>query len=92
MGSKHVGRKPGSGDSIDVPVELDIPDGKELETPVFTQVSTKADEQPDEEKAKSLLILEKERLLKQAVKEEKYIEAAKLRDEIQALKGEEDTK
>ena len=59
---------------------------------MFHQVATKADEQPDEEKAKSLLILEKERLLKQAVKEENYIEAAKLRDEISALKGEEDAK
>ena len=92
MGSKHVGRKPGIEDGGAQTSEVDIPDGKDLETPVFTQVSTKADEQPDEEKAKSLLILEKERLLKQAVKEENYIEAAKIRDEIQALKGEEDAK
>ena len=92
MGSKHVGRKPGIEDGGAQTSEVDILDGKDLETPVFTQVSTKADEQPDEEKAKSLLILEKERLLKQAVKEENYIEAAKIRDEIQALKGEEDAK
>jgi protein arginine kinase activator len=92
MGSKHVGRKPGVSDEIDVPANIEVPGKDETAAPVFTQVETKADEQPDEEKAKSLLILEKERLLKQAVKEENYLEAAKIRDEIQALKGEEEQK
>ena len=86
MGSKHVGRKPGISDAQKVNVD------PEEEVPVFTQVETKADELPDEEKAKHLTILEKERLLKKAVQEENYTEAAKLRDEIQALKGEEDKK
>lgn len=91
MGSKHVGRRPGASDEIDVPAGIDIPEGTE-EKPIITQVETKVDELTDEERGKHLLILEKEKLLKQAVKEENYIEAAKLRDEIQALKGEEDKK
>ena len=86
MGSKHVGRKPGISDAAEVNED------PEEEVPVFTQVETKADELPDEEKAKHLTILEKERLLKKAVQEENYTEAAKLRDEIQELKGEEDKK
>ena len=89
MGSKHVGRQAGK------PSRINIPATKEEEAPTFTQVETKADELellPEAEKAKRMLIMEKERLLKQAVKEENYTEAAKLRDEIQAIKGEEDNK
>ena len=84
MGSKHVGRKPGDSGSINVPA------GQEIEAPTFKQVETKADsleELPAEEKAKRLLIMEKEHFLQQAV-----TEAAKLRDEISALKGEEGKK
>lgn len=92
MGSKHVGRKPGISDEIDVPAGIDIPEGQEEKAPVITQVETKVDELSDEERGKHLQILEKEKLLKQAVQEENYIEAAKIRDEIQALKGEEDKK
>ena len=89
MGSKHVGRKPGDAE------EIDVPSGKESKAPQIMQVETKADEMegiPEAEKMKRMTILEKERLLKQAVKEENYTEAAKLRDEIQLLKGEEDKK
>ena len=58
-------------------------------------MDTLADEMGDlseEEKAKKLLIMQKEKLLKEAVKAENYQEAAKLRDEIRAIKGEEDDK
>ncbi|MBO4473420.1 MAG: UvrB/UvrC motif-containing protein [Clostridiales bacterium] len=86
MGSKHVGRKPGASGSIEIPSETD-------ELPIIKQVDTPADEVEnlsEEEKAKRLLLQEKEKLLKQAIKEENYQEAAKLRDEIRAIKGEED--
>ena len=42
---------------------------------------------PEEEKEKKMQILKKEKLLKKAVAEEDYLTAAKLRDEISALKG-----
>ncbi len=89
MGSKHVGRKPGASGSIELPMD------DEEEKPVIRQVDTLADEMGDlseEEKAKKLLIMQKEKLLKEAVKAENYQEAAKLRDEIRAIKGEEDDK
>ncbi|MBO4688772.1 MAG: UvrB/UvrC motif-containing protein [Clostridiales bacterium] len=88
MGSKHVGRKPGASGSIEIPAETD-------ELPIIKQVDTPSDEMEnlsEKEKAKRLLIQEKEKLLKQAIKEENYQEAAKLRDEIRAIKGEEDDK
>ena len=89
MGSKHVGRKPGASGNIELPMD------DEEEKPVIRQVDTLADEMGDlseEEKAKKLLIMQKEKLLKEAVKAENYQEAAKLRDEIRAIKGEEDDK
>ena len=85
MGSKHVGRKPGNTGDVDAITE------KEKETPTFTQIETPADSfegLPEEEKNRKMTIMEKERLLKKAVKEENYAEAAKLRDEISALKKE----
>ena len=89
MGSKHVGRKPGDAE------EIDVPSGQDLKAPQIVQVESEEESMegiPDAEKMKRMTILEKERLLKQAVKEENYTEAAKLRDEIQLLKGEEDKK
>ena len=89
MGAKHMGRKPGKSGDIDLPVDLNE------KAPTIKQVHTKADDLedlPEAEKEKRMQIMEKERLLKQAVKEENYTEAARLRDEIQALKGEEDKK
>ena len=88
MGSKHVGRKPGASGGAEILPEED-------ETPLIRQVDTPADElenASEEEKERRLLIMEKEKLLKQAVKEENYAEAAKLRDEISALKDKEDEK
>lgn len=85
MGSKHVGRKPGTADDIVAA------DDREIPTPTIKQVETPEDPfagLSEEEKVKKWKIMEKERQLKQAVKEENYAEAAKLRDEIQAMKEE----
>ena len=60
--------------------------------PEIRQVETEADVLvglSPEEKEKKQLILEKERALQEAIKKEDYLEAAKLRDEIKAIKGEE---
>lgn len=86
MGSKHLGRTPGNAGGI----ELHDEDGKG--EPEIRQVETEADVLvglSPEEKEKKQLILEKERALQEAIKKEDYLEAAKLRDEIKAIKGEE---
>ena len=83
MGMKHVGRIPGKEGA------------SSAEKEELHQVETESDAMAglsDEEKEKRKTILEKEALLKKAVQEENYLEAAKLRDEIQALKKEEEGK
>lgn len=86
MGVNHLGRKAGSASETEVTAE------KEKDEPEIRQVETVADvlvDLPEEEKEKRKQILEKERALQEAIKKEDYLEAAKLRDEIKALKGEE---
>ncbi len=85
MGVKHLGRKPGNAGNIEPAA------GKEEGDTTIKQVETVADtlvDLPKEEKEKRLKILEKEKLLEEAVKKEEYLEAAKIRDEIQKLKEE----
>lgn len=86
MGSRHLGRKPGNADaSVGT-------DEKEQDEPEIRQVETVADtlaDLPKEEKEKRVKILEKEKELQEAIKKEDYLAAAKIRDEIKALKEEE---
>ncbi|MBO4494802.1 MAG: UvrB/UvrC motif-containing protein [Clostridiales bacterium] len=85
MGMKHVGRLPGKdGENV---AFSEMPDKTELHE-VETDSDVLLEDLPEEEKDKKMQILKKEKLLKKAVEEEDYLEAAKLRDEIRALKGE----
>jgi len=84
MGMKHVGRLPGKdGGNIGF---SDIPGKTELHE-VETDADVLLEDLPEEEKETKLEIMKKEKLLKKAVEEEDYLEAAKLRDEISALKN-----
>ena len=86
MGMKHVGRLPGKdGEAVDI---SDTPEKTKLRE-VETEADVYLENLSEEEKAKKRLIQEKEKLLKKAVEEEEYLEAAKLRDEISALKKDE---
>ncbi|MBR2751531.1 MAG: UvrB/UvrC motif-containing protein [Clostridiales bacterium] len=84
MGMKHVGRLPGKdGENV---AFSDIPGKTEIHE-VETDSDVLMEDLPEEEKEKKMQILKKEKLLKKAVAEEDYLTAAKLRDEISALKG-----
>ena len=86
MGMKHVGRLPAKNS------EKEDPSGKESDVKLHQVDTDPFAGLSEEEKEKKKTILEKEALLKKAVQEENYLEAAKLRDEIQALKNSEEGK
>lgn len=86
MGMKHVGRIPAKKS------EEEDPSGKESDVKLHQVDTDPFAGLSEEEKEKKKTILEKEALLKKAVQEENYLEAAKLRDEIQALKNSEEGK